>query len=588
MKRLYGTATLERAFRRWRIEAEPHVVIRLKRVFQRIDEREHGAIHLSDTPENACELAWFLQRYPMKVTPAAYLRERAKAYRAQSQRLLSIVDGHYEPRAFSMAIPPREYQRVAAETTLQAGALLLADDLGLGKTASAIAVITEPVARPALVVTLTHLPQQWAAEIAKFAPGLRVHILKTGQPYDLTKEKRGRQVVDVPFPDVIIANYHKLSGWADVLAGKVRGAFFDECQELRHMGSSKYEAAKHIADAAEVRMGLSATPIFNYGSEIYNVTKVLKPMALGTYEEFVREWCHAAGYDGKHRIRDPKAFGVYMREQALMLRRTRRDVGRELPPVIPIPHQIDSDEEPLARVEGAAAELARIILTQGGQRRGEKLQAAEELSWRLRQATGIAKAPHVADFVRMIVESTGEKVLLSGWHREVYAIWEERLADLRPAFFTGSESASQKAEAARRFIEGDAKVLVMSLRAGAGIDGLQQASRTVVHGELDWSPAVHEQLNGRLHRDGQEESVAAYYMLTDTGSDPVIADVLGVKRQQIEGIRDPNAARVEPLQGGEANIRKLAEAYLRQRGLELPPVPPADLDESPTATGTEG
>src|SRR6185369_14474294 len=153
----------------------------------------------------------------------------------------------------------------------------------------------------------------------------------------------------------------------------------------------------------------------------------------------------------------PRAFGIYMREQALMLRRTRAEVGRELPPLIRIPHHIDADTAPLEAVHSAATELARIILAQGGQARGAQLQASEELSWRLRQATGIAKAPHVADFVRMLVEN-GEKVLLFGWHREVYSIWADLLCSLRPAFYTGEESAAAKATSAKRFIDGDAQV----------------------------------------------------------------------------------------------------------------------------------
>lgn len=570
--RNYGKATLVQ--RTWLIEAEPQVIIRLKRLFAKIDKTEHGLLSLSDTPENCRELLWFIDRFPLVVKPRAYLEKRSAGFIERADRLMSVIEGKYEARPFEMALPPREYQRIAAETTLQAGALLLADDVGLGKTAAAIAVITEPVARPALVVTLTHLTLQWAAELKKFAPGLTVHILKKGQPYDLTAGRRRCAATgELPgvnaFPDVIVTNYHKLTGWADVLAGKVRGVFFDECQELRRPESAKYRAAQHLADAAEVRMGLSATPIYNYGSEIYSVFKVLSPLALGTYEEFVREWCsHSYGKD-RHAIRDPKAFGVYAREQALMLRRTRREVGRELPPVLAITHQVDADEQPLAEVETAMAELARIILTQGGQRRGEKLQASEELSWRLRQATGIAKAPHVADFTRMLVEQ-GEQVVLFGWHREVYSLWQERLKDLQPELYTGSESPQQKQAAAERFKSGRSRVLIMSLRAGQGVDGLQGAARTVVFGELDWSPGVHEQCIGRLHRDGQDESVAAYYLVTDTGSDPVVADVLGLKAQQIQGLRDPNAPLLEKLQGGEQNIRRLAEAYLKQRGLAVP------------------
>lgn len=565
--RTYGTVGHLKNRRQWVIQAEPHVVIRLKRVFQKVDERQHGAVLLSDTPENCRELLWFLDRYPMKVERLKYLRERAKAYLDQQQRLALIVDGSYQPRSFALALPLRDYQRVAAELALQAGSLILGDDLGLGKTAVGIALVAEAAARPALVVTLTHLPGQWSKEIQKFAPGLRVHVLKQGRPYNAEAPLGG-----IPGgTDVVITNYHKLGGWADVLAGEMRSVVFDECQELRHQGSTKYDAAQAIADRAELRLGLSATPIYNWGSEIFNVVKVINPLVLGTFDEFTREWCVGGTYQNRFPVRDPKALGIYLREQSVMLRRTRKDVGRELPPIIATPHYIDADEEPLQAVEGAAAELARIILTQGGHRRGEALRASEELSWRLRQATGIAKAPHVAAFVRMLV-SQGEKVLLTGWHREVYSIWQEKLADLRPVMFTGSESPTQKAASFEAFVKGDAQVLIMSLRAGAGLDGLQEACHVVVNGELDWSPKVHDQVHGRLHRDGQDEPVLAYFMLTDSGSDPTVATVLGLKRQQAEGIVNPYAAAVEPLDvaGGEQNIRNLAESYLRQRGLPLP------------------
>lgn len=564
---------VRRSNRIWGIECEPHVMIRLKRFFQKIDTRQHDLVILSDTTENCRELKWFIDRYPLEMSPddRAYLDRRSQEYIDHSERLSDIIEGKFQAREFKMALPPRSYQALAAEATLQGGALLLADDLGLGKTASAICLFTEKMALPALVVTLTSLPEQWKREIQKFIPETRVHIVKKGTPYPLTVEKRGRREVDVPFPDVIVTNYHKLAGWADVLAGKVRTVVFDEIQELRHGGTAKYAGAKHIANGADFKMGLSATPIFNYGSEIYNVLTVLKPLALGTYDEFVREWCNAASMGGneQHSIKDPKAFGLYMREAGLMLRRTRKDVGRELPALTRVPHHVDADMEALERVGGKAIELAQIILQQGGQKRGEKLRAAEELSWMLRQATGIAKAPYVAEFVRLLV-GNGEKVVLYGWHREVYSIWHERLKEFNPVMYTGSESVKQKLEAVERFTKGDSQVLMMSLRAGAGLDGLQGHARTVVFGELDWSPGVHEQCIGRVHRDGQDEPCVAYFLVSDSGSDPVVADVLGLKRQQIEGMRDPAGALIEQLDVGENNIKKLAEAYLKQRGMAAP------------------
>jgi hypothetical protein len=42
-----------------------------------------------------------------------------------------------------------------------------------------------------------------------------------------------------------------------------------------------------------------------------------------------------------------------------------------------------------------------------------------DFDWKMRQATGIAKAPYVAEFVKLLLESE-QKVVLFGWHRDVY------------------------------------------------------------------------------------------------------------------------------------------------------------------------
>lgn len=552
----YGTLGYKKG--KWIVDAEPHVVVRLKRVFPRVARRQHGKIRITDTLETARDLEWFTARFPLACESPAVaerLRSRADEQRRREHAVAELLSGARPPAEFELALPPREYQRLAADLALTTGGLLVADDVGLGKTCTAICMLTDPRTRPALIVTLTHLPKQWEAELAKFAPNLRAHVIKSGKPYALRDD-----------PDVLICNYHKLAGWSEVLGGLVKCVVFDECQELRRGDASdKGAAAYHIAEHAQYRMGLSATPIYNYGGEIWNVLEAIRPGALGAWDEFQQEWCGGARFGERHaRIKDPKAFGTYLRDAGLMLRRTREDVGRELPDLTRVPHHVDCDTKRLEDIDSAASELARVILSQNPLARGERFRAAEELSHLVRQATGIAKAPFVADFVRLLVEG-GEKVVLYGWHREVYGLWLERLADLRPALFTGSESAAQKEEARRRFMAGETPVLIMSLRSGAGLDGLQHHGRTVVFGELDWSPGVHEQCIGRLHRDGQRQPVIAYFLVADSGCDPIIADVLGLKRAQIDGIVDPSGALVQKLDVGGDHVRKLAEAYLARR-----------------------
>ena len=249
-----------------------------------------------------------------------------------------------------------------------------------------------------------------------------------------------------------------------------------------------------------------------------------------------------------------------------MLRRTRKDVGREMPAVTVAPTRIEADAAELDRIKGRAAELARVILAQtAGKGAGfDKMQKGGELDRLVRQATGLSKAPYVADFVRMLVES-GEPVLVGLWHRSVYDLIGERLKDLAPAFYTGTESPRQKQEALRRFKERETPVLCMSLRSGAAIDGLQHVCSTVVIGELDWSHVIHHQLISRIDRDGQTDPVVAYYLLSDVGSDPIVADVCGAKRANSAPIIDPDATTIADERVDPEHVRRLAESYLAGR-----------------------
>jgi SNF2 family DNA or RNA helicase len=555
----------------WFVWCEPQVRARLKRVFPRAPQHASDRIPLKASPENSRELKWFLDRYPMELTDesASLLDHLASEHVRMEVDLQELAAGRREIPPFALAKPPRDYQRVAAAQTSIRGGLLVADDLGLGKTVTGMCPMAEPGNLPAVVVYPAALPNHWPEKLAEFAPNLRVHRIRKGKPYPLTRQPRQR-LPDLwdALPDVILVSYHMLRGWAETLAEFARYVVFEECQQLRTPGTDLYLAAEYLAHRVPLRMGLTATPIYNYGTEFFHVVNALLPDCLGGYDEFVREWCISAPGE-KSRLKDAEQFGAYLRREGIMLRRTRKDVGRELPELSKIPHEIEADEQALASIAGDAAGLARVILSANERWRGEKMQAGGEFDRLVRQATGLAKAPYVAEFVRLLIES-GQQVLLFGWHRDVYAIWQEKLAAFNPVMYTGSESPAQKQAAKAAFITGDSKVMLISLRAGAGIDGLQHVCSTVVFGELDWSPGVHEQCIGRVHRDGQMEPVMAYFLISDTGSDPIVSDVLGVKREQIEGVRNPGEHLVERIDNGENQLRRLAQQFLAVHGHAVP------------------
>lgn len=553
----------------WDLDLEPHIATMAKRIFPKISASQTSTLRVLANDETCRDLEWLISRYPIRVrqkgklfTGEVELKRRARKYDEAIRIAWQIVRGEYNAPPFKMAKPPREYQKQAATLCHVTGGMLLADDLGVGKTISGIALLSMPNTLPTLVVVPTHLQRHWRDKLAEFTPDLTSHIIKKGTPYDARKKAKG----DI---DVFICTYSKLAGWRDVLRREIKTVIFDEIQELRTgSGTQKYWASKDIADASSYRLGLSATPIYNYGGEFWHILNCLSPDVAGTQQEFFTQWCHGiyTSFYGlkKAKIKDPAAFGLHLRDKGVMLRRTRKQVGRELPDLTRVVQEVESDKAALTTGSDAASKLAAIILDQNASREERFTATGRFESW-MRQATGIAKAPFVAEFVNMLLESDAEPLVLFGWHREVYSIWQEKLKHFNPVMFTGSESESQKRRSEETFKAGQSKVLIMSLRSGSGLDGLQHVSSRVVFGELDWTEGVHEQCTGRVHRDGQTSPVFAYYPVAKDGADPIMIDVLGVKRQQLEGVRDPLGDIVRPKKADQKHIRQLAEAYMASR-----------------------
>jgi superfamily II DNA or RNA helicase len=567
----YGSLTYEHPVKgatrgKWKLRGHANVITKAKRLFPRAEHHREGYVMLTDTAEVARDLAWILERWPMEVDPRsrARLRRQAAAHKKTESIVFEILSGRATPEPDELLVPARSirhYQHAPSRIVWETGRLLCTDDIGLGKTFEGYLVLQHPDALPALFVTLTALPEQMLEELQASFPQLLGHVVTSGTPYD-PSQRRGMKGRD---PDVLIMSYSKLAGWADQLAGKVKTVIFDEMQELRRSGSNKYVAAGRIADEALFRCGLTATPVYNYADEIYNIVSVLAPDALGTPVEFAREWAT----DFKGRVRNPEAFGTYLADEGLMIGRTRQEVGMEIDEPIVIPYPVEIDEKVLDDLSDDAVALAELIVSRNA-RPSELWQASGDLDWKLRHATGVAKAPFVAAFVKFLLERE-KNVLLAGWHRDVYDVWSEHLAEFNPVMYTGTESPRQKRESLRQILEGESRVMMMSLRSGAGLDGLQKACSVAVFGELDWSPGIHTQFIGRLARDGQECPVVAYFLVANTGSDPIVAETLNIKQLQSEPVRRPGVDVTSVFgntgESGHDRVRRLALDLLRRRGV---------------------
>ena len=432
------------------------------------------------------------------------------------------------------------FQEEGLAFLLRSDRCLLADEMGLGKTVQALAMLAETGAYPALVVAPPHLMHNWQNEIARFvqkADGtpLRVHVIRGLKPYPL------------PQADIYLMHYLLLRGWKESLPqAAIPTVIFDEVQELRHSGTEKYSAASLLAEKAGRVVGLSGTPIYNRGAEIWNVVNILDFHFLGDYESFTREWCY--GY-GNQIVAKPELLGQKLRDEGMMLRRTKQEVLKELPPKRRLVMEIDSDDSVYKKLMQPVWETLRQL------KNSRDADASQRALWEMavetgeRQATGIAKAPYVAQFVRALLDA-GERVLLFAHHHEVMDCYRRELKAFSPAFITGKETPAMKERSVERFMTGRTDLCCISLRAAAGLN-LQRAS-CVVFGELDWSPAVHSQAEDRAHRMGQTDSILCYYLVSKGGSDQDMQDALGLKVSQFVALMgDAPQSQADALGGAQ-------------------------------------
>jgi len=331
----------------------------------------------------------------------------------------------------------------------------------------------------------------------------------------------------------------------------------DEVQHLRSKTTQKYAAVKKLAakDGVKFRVGLSGTPIYNRGSEIWPIVDILKPGLLGSYKEFCEYFCYV-NEKGKAIVLENKRDSLRNQlTKHVMLRRKKSDVLKELKDKVRYPEVIASDEK------FYRAELDKIWKKLEEEQKYAQTAFDKSASYHRaieseRQAAGLAKLPHVINFVNDIMDIE-ESVVVFCHHRAIHDLLHQSLSKYNPASIIGGQSDKRRDAEITRFQNGETKLMVAGLRAGNVGINLTTASY-VIFAELDWSPAIHRQAEDRLHRIGQKNTVFAYYLVGNGTLDEHVADILVDKSYEIDTILD---AKTESFENKERAKLILAQIH---------------------------
>ena len=453
-----------------------------------------------------------------------------------------------------------DFQREGLDFLMKSsGNALLADEMGLGKTVQTLAYLSkEKNAFPALIIAPLVTLTNWQREIEKFLKkkSRNGKIIDDKTPSSVLI-RNGKQA-DIGKYDFYIINYELLhKRLPDLLNLNVSAVICDEVQHLRSKTTQKYAAVKKLAakDGVKFRVGLSGTPIYNRGSEIWPIVDILKPGLLGSFKEFCEYFCYV-NEKGKAIVVPNKRESL--RDQLtnhVMLRRKKSDVLKELKDKVRYPEVIAADEKfyrtELDKIWKKLEEEQKYAQTAFDKSASYHRAIESE-----RQAAGLAKLPHVINFVNDIMDIE-ESVVVFCHHRAIHDLLHRSLSKYNPASIIGGQTDTKRDTEIIRFQKDETKLMIAGLRAGNVGINLNNASY-VIFAELDWSPAIHRQAEDRLHRIGQKNTVFAYYLVGNGTLDEHVSDILLDKEYEIDAILD---AKTESFENKERAKLILAQIH---------------------------
>jgi len=503
---------------------------------------------IPDSVESVKQIKLIMDRYPLEIlSKSAWQRKIVKTYTPKPPLPPIKYNLHRAKPGEQFRGKLLNFQKEGLDFLLKSsGNALLADEMGLGKTVQTLSyVATEKQTFPVLVVAPLVTLNNWEREISKFLKkkSRNGRIIESDSPTS-TIIRTGKSK-ELPVTDFYIINYELLyKRLSDLSKLNIKTIVCDEVHNLRSKTTQKYKAVKKLAalPSLSYRIGLSGTPIFNRGSEIWPIVDILRPGLLGSFKEFCEYFCYVND-KGKAIVLENKRASLRNELQKhVMLRRKKSDVLKELKDKVRYKEVIDADAEYYFE------ELGKIWTKLEGEQKDAETAFDKSASYQRaiqseRQIAGIAKLPHVINFVKNIMEIE-ESVVVFCHHKVIHTLLHERLQEFSPVSIIGGQSDNFRQDQIDKFQKGESKLMIAGLRAGNVGINLTRA-KYVIFAELDWSPAIHRQAEDRLHRIGQKNTVFAYYLIGKDTLDDHVANILVDKSYEIDTIMDETSDTYE-------------------------------------------
>ena len=430
---------------------------------------------------------------------------------------------------------------------------VLADDMGLGKTLQLITHLLSlkqngALLSPALIVVPTSLIPNWQSEIARFAPMLNVLTLHGPQ--------RAEEFAQLGGQDIVLTSYALLP--RDVVALRKQPFALTVLDEAQQVKNPRTQARRALLSLRTSRyVCLTGTPLENHLGELWSQVDLAVPGLLGDESAFRR--FYRVPIEKQHDEECQQRLNL--RLAPFILRRTKAQVAKELPPKIEITRRVVMEGSQLELYDGLrltlAEELRDVIAQRGISHSGiVVLDALLKLRQvccdprlvKLEVARGVTESAKFELLMEMLpaLLDEGRKVLLFSQFTGMLKLIAAELDRRHIKYVTLTGDTRDRAEPVQKFQNGDVPLFLLSLKAG-GVGLNLTAADTVIHYDPWWNPAAEAQASDRAHRIGQDKPVFVFRLITS-----------GTVEERIEELKERKAELAEAVLSGGGSREKLS------------------------------
>lgn len=421
---------------------------------------------------------------------------------------------------------------------------ILADTMGLGKTAQAILACDKLKASNILVICPAGVRINWKREFERFSTEER--------HYEIVDKK----ILSLSCEGVTIISYELATSPAmkrQLMAQMYDVLILDESHFLKSRDAKRTEAiygvhckgTTGIMSRATHVWALTGTPTPNHPGEIFSTLR-----AFGVWTEnyyaFEAKFCVVEeGLYGNKIVGMKNVDQLKALVKPIMLRRKVEEVMTELPKVTMSDVVLDAcaaHPDDVAEWEKAEKGFeAQKLKTRLEQTADENnLNLADLHLPTLRRLTGLAKVAPVSDLVMRELNAGLDKIVIFAEHRDVIELIRQRLTHFGAQTVYGGTPAEEKQKRIDRFTnQWKYRVLIGHVTVlGTGIDGLQRACCNGLFAESSWTPSNNLQAIGRLRRNGQSRPVLIRFASLADSLDEHVQRIITKKTRMISELLD--------------------------------------------------